>query len=79
MQRPDKHTSITIEKLLGNGVFCWDRPEAIYRGPQAAEIKLRESLETAVEDDREEMAAESQLSFETPACRDMSLGAKELN
>jgi hypothetical protein len=29
MQRRGKHTSITIEELLGNGVFCWGRPEAI--------------------------------------------------
>jgi hypothetical protein len=26
MQRRYKHTSITIEGLLGNGVFCWGRP-----------------------------------------------------
>jgi hypothetical protein len=32
----------------------------------------------AVEDDSEEMAT-SELSFETPACQDMSLGAEELN
>jgi hypothetical protein len=25
----EKHASITIEELSGNGVFCWGRPEAI--------------------------------------------------
>jgi hypothetical protein len=29
MQWQSKHTSITTEDLLGNGVFCWDHPEAI--------------------------------------------------
>jgi hypothetical protein len=43
-----------------------------------AELELAESLETAVEDDWEEMA-KHQLSFETSACQDMSLGAEELN
>jgi hypothetical protein len=40
---------------------------------------LRKSLETAIEDDGEGMATESQLSFETPACPDMSFGAEDLN
>jgi hypothetical protein len=31
MQRQGKYFSITIEELLGNGVFCWGRPEAITR------------------------------------------------
>jgi hypothetical protein len=31
MQRRGKRTSISIEELLGNGVFCWSRPEAIER------------------------------------------------
>jgi hypothetical protein len=150
---------ITIEQLLGNGVFCWGRSEAIYRGSQTAErrtegvflrrqskviekrwqlkvswvtrrqpariwvweqrnstgsssgdgsrrwlrrsdnwksvefrdaslpgyeresrgIVLGRVLEMAVEDDWEEMTTESQLSYETPACPDMSLGAEELN
>jgi hypothetical protein len=39
--------------------------------------ELRESLDMAVEDNREEMA-KSQLSFETPACQNMNLGAEEL-
>jgi hypothetical protein len=39
MQRLGKHTSITIKELLGNGVFCWGRPEAIWRGSQAVEKK----------------------------------------
>jgi hypothetical protein len=43
------------------------------------ELELRESRETAVEDDGEEMATESQLSVETSVCRDMSLGTEELN
>jgi hypothetical protein len=29
MQQRGKDTSITIEELLENGVFRWDRPEAI--------------------------------------------------
>jgi hypothetical protein len=29
IQRRGKHTSITIEELLGSGVFCWGRPDAI--------------------------------------------------
>jgi hypothetical protein len=29
MQRRGKHNSIRIEELLGNGIFCWSRPEAI--------------------------------------------------
>jgi hypothetical protein len=29
MQRQGKHTSITVEELLGNGVFIWIRLEAI--------------------------------------------------
>jgi hypothetical protein len=36
--------------LLGNGVFCWDHPESIQRE------ELRESLESAAEDDCEELA-----------------------
>jgi hypothetical protein len=40
-------------------------------------IELKESFEIAVDDDSEEMV--SQLSFETPACQDMILGAEELN
>jgi hypothetical protein len=52
MQRRGKHTSITIEVLLGNGVFCLGRPDAIYNeDPRSAEIKLMECLETAVEND----------------------------
>jgi hypothetical protein len=43
------------------------------------DLELRESLETAVEDDWKEMATESQLSIETPACQDVSLAAGELN
>jgi hypothetical protein len=39
---------------------------------------LKVSLEMAVEDDWEGMAT-NQLSFETPVCQDMSLGAEELN
>jgi hypothetical protein len=31
MQRRGKPISVTIEELLGNGVFCWVRPEAILR------------------------------------------------
>jgi hypothetical protein len=51
MQLRDKDTSVTIEELSGNGVFCWGRPEAIVRGSQAAEIELRETLEMTVEKD----------------------------
>jgi hypothetical protein len=69
MQQRGKHTSITIEELLGNGVCCWGRPETIKRGSQPAEIRLKESLE---------MATESWLSFETLAGQDMSLGTEEL-
>jgi hypothetical protein len=47
MQLRGKHTSVTVEELLGNGVHCWGRPE----DPSPAEIELKESLETAVEDD----------------------------
>jgi hypothetical protein len=47
MQWRGKHTSVTTEELLGNGVFCWGLLEAIQRG------ELRESLEMAVEDDGE--------------------------
>jgi hypothetical protein len=36
MQRRGKHTPVTIEELLGNGVFPSGRPEAIYRGSLAA-------------------------------------------
>jgi hypothetical protein len=64
MQRRGKHTSITVQELIGHGVFCWAGPEAIWRGSQAAGIELRESLETAVEDDWEKMATESQLNLE---------------
>jgi hypothetical protein len=54
MQRRGKHTSTTIEELLGNGVFCSIR---LYNeGPRPAELELSKSLETAVEDDWEEMA-----------------------
>jgi hypothetical protein len=39
-------------------------------------MELRESVDTAVEDDWEEMASERQLSFETPACQDMGRGIR---
>jgi hypothetical protein len=43
---------MTIEQLLGNCVFCWVHPEAIYNeDPRPAESELREPLEAAVEDD----------------------------
>jgi hypothetical protein len=51
MQRRGKRASITIEKLLGKGVFCLVRPEAIKRGSRASREELRESLEMAVEND----------------------------
>jgi hypothetical protein len=45
------NTSITIEVLLGNGVICWGRSEAIKRE------ELRESVEYAVEDDGNKTAS----------------------
>jgi hypothetical protein len=38
MQLRGKRTSITIEELLGNGVFCWGRP----KDPRPAEIITEE-------------------------------------
>jgi hypothetical protein len=40
MQRRGKNTSITIQELLGNGVFCWIRPEATKRGSKAGRIRI---------------------------------------
>jgi hypothetical protein len=51
MQQLDKYTSVTIEELLGNCVFCLGLPEAIQNDLRIAEIELREFLETALEDD----------------------------
>jgi hypothetical protein len=76
MYRRGKHTSVTIEVLLGNGVFCGSRPET--EDPRQLG-ELSEALETAVEDEWEEMAAESQWSVETLACQDMSLGVAEFH
>jgi hypothetical protein len=56
MQWRGKHTSITIQELLANSVFCWGCTEAIQQRSQATwETELRESLEMAVEDNWEEM------------------------
>jgi hypothetical protein len=45
------NTSKTIKELLGNCVFCWGRLEAIKKDLRPAETELKESLDTAVEDD----------------------------
>jgi hypothetical protein len=50
MQRRDKHTSITVEELLRNAPRLYNEELSQLRE------ELRESLETAVEDDWEEMA-----------------------
>jgi hypothetical protein len=51
MQRLDKHTSITIEELLVNCVFCGSVPRLYNEDLRQLREELRESLETAVEDD----------------------------
>jgi hypothetical protein len=51
MQRLGKHTSITREELLRNGVFFEYDPWLYNEGPRQAEIELRKSLVTAVEND----------------------------
>jgi hypothetical protein len=65
---------ITVETVFSVG----SEPRLYNEDPRPAEVELTESLETAVEDDWEEMATH-QLSFETAAWQEMSLGAEELN
>jgi hypothetical protein len=54
MQRRGKHTSITIEELLGNGVYVAAAPWLYNDDLRRLRIELRESPEAAVEDDGEE-------------------------
>jgi hypothetical protein len=51
MQRRGKRACITIEEMLGNGVFCWGRPTLYNEDLRQLESELRESLEMPVEDD----------------------------
>jgi hypothetical protein len=45
------NTPVTIEKLLGIGVFCWVYPRLYNEDSMSAEIELRKSLEMTVEYD----------------------------
>jgi hypothetical protein len=40
MQRRGKHASITIEELLGNGVFCGPAPRLYNEDPRPAGIRI---------------------------------------
>jgi hypothetical protein len=51
MQQQGKHTSITIQELLGNDIFCWEQPKRYLRQLKGG---LWRSLEAAVNDDGEE-------------------------
>jgi hypothetical protein len=50
MQRRGKHTYVTMEELLANGVFCWIRVYITWIRGQL-ELELREYPQTAVQDD----------------------------
>jgi hypothetical protein len=49
VQRRAKHTSVTIEELLENGVFCGSAPKLCNEDLRQLELELRESLEMVVE------------------------------
>jgi hypothetical protein len=51
VQRGGKHTSVTIEELLGNGVFRGADRRLYNEDLRQLRGELRESLETPVEDD----------------------------
>jgi hypothetical protein len=51
MHRRVKHTSITIDELLGNGVFYWGNLRLYNEEPRPTEAKLREPLEILLKDD----------------------------
>jgi hypothetical protein len=54
MQWRGKHTAITIEELLGNGVFCESAPSLYNEDLRQLRRELCEVLELAVEDDGDE-------------------------
>jgi hypothetical protein len=51
MRRQGKHASITIEELLGKGVFYVSVPRIYKEDLRQLREELRESLETVVEND----------------------------
>jgi hypothetical protein len=56
MQWRGKYASVTIEELLGNGVFVGSAPRLYNEDPRPAEIELRETVDKAAEDDSERVA-----------------------